>query len=98
MTMKIIILEDKLYDYAMHMMKRYSRECMEPEELRPASILWEALLDAQDLPEPKKEKPAGVGEPFTAPDGATVVPIEGPLSVEVDEQAMMALRNGLGVK
>jgi hypothetical protein len=78
--MKVVILDDKLFEYALHVMQRYAQECVGVNELRPASYLWEALENAQDLPEPKSP----VGEPFEAPDGALVVPIDGPLQVGVD--------------
>ena len=85
---RVLLLEEPLYEYVLFMMKNYLGQA-DLEELAPLGDLHRALRDAQSLEDvlAKLQQPRSpIGEPYEGEDGKTVVPIQGPVRVEMTEE------------
>jgi hypothetical protein len=83
--MKVILMSEQLHEYTLFALKNYLKVA-DLDELMPLRDLYMALREAQDLP---TEPQSPVGTPFVDEEGVTVVPIQGPLKVEVDAETLI---------
>ena len=77
--MRIILLPDQVYEYALFMLKEYVHGPIEPEELAPAGALWECLKSAREIKDESL-----IGAPRIDPDGKLCIPINANIQAEVE--------------
>jgi hypothetical protein len=87
--MKAIFLEDELHEYALFMIHNYMKQA-DMEEIIPLKDLYVAFRDAPDPLAMMQKQSSLVGEPFDD-NGTKVIPIQGPLSVEVTPEQLSEL-------